>query len=378
MEDEKRIEPPIKGKKEIFQYWDMEERTHEMLNRSIVVWGESGYGKSFFINTFLNYIAPYIYVMKAYSGTAENDKDFPLEKYTSPLFIKNTLDIESLKKDLKYGKDKVSMLEENKDLTKLHETMRNFILPLYESTGYKRLGRTKKAYKKIKKLEKKLDPEKNKNYDELTIIDRSEIKEKIFNYYKVLFYQCKKYIRKNNFEIPKEIKKYSAPIYFSDLKINTLLYFNDVSSAAKNIKGDDKTVYGDLHTLGRHGGFTVLWALHGCTFMAKEIRSQIKFHIFVTSSSLMNYISTNNITGSLKKRFEDANEAILISDKSRGTEKKFNLILYDKTKGDDIYYTRANNKLDQKLVGDESLLESLKPYECNIKTTDNRLAELFG
>jgi hypothetical protein len=89
------------------------------------------------------------------------------------------------------------------------------------------------------------------------------------------------------------------------------------------------------------------------------------------------FISNNNITGSLKKRLDDACEVILVADKNRpkGT-RKYTVVLYDKL-NDGIYYTLADTSLPQSYVGKSSIYEKLEKYVLDPYLNNNHLAEIF-
>lgn len=371
MEDITQQRPVIKGKYEQFKYWDFYDHVDDMILKSTVFWGESGVGKSFLLNTYLNAISPKISIMYAFSSTANSDKEFPIKNYTSQLFVKESLSIETIMKITERGRNQMLMFEHANNIDNQRETTEAIILPTYREHNMSHYDKTKRAFNRIKKQEKQL---KSKDLD---LNERREISTHIKKLYRILMYKFKLFIRKHGITFDKAQITLLYPIIFCDLRPSTLMFFNDVSSEAKSLKGEEKVIYGDLHTKERHFGNTVVWALHNTIFMPKEIRSQIKFHVFISSNTLLSFISNNNIIGNLKKRLENACEVILIADKAKPKEmRKYNVVIYDKL-NDGIYYTSADAKLEQDFVGKSSIYNSLQEYVADPYLDNNNLIEIF-
>ncbi len=190
-------------------------------------------------------------------------------------------------------------------------------------------------------------------------------------------FKTKSYIRSNKLKFDANYKELLVPVIFCDLRPSNMIYFNDVSGDARTLSKAEKKVYNDLHTKERHSGITVVWALHSTTYMPKEIRGQIKYHIFVSPSTLVSYIDNSNVDNNLKKRLGDACESILVADKERPI-RKYTVVLYDKL-NDKIYYTMADTKAEQQYVGDVGLYNALIPHATTPHLDSNCLIdEIFN
>jgi hypothetical protein len=367
MEEEPK--PAIKGKNNIkYEYWDFYECAEKMLHKSTVFWGETGVGKSFLINTYLDAMSSLVTILHVFSSSANCDKDFPINKYTSPLFIKESLDIALIDKIMVRGRNQVMSFENANNIDNMRATTVEFILPYFRDREPSIYDKFMIAMAKIKRQERLL-----KRSSDCDRNERLEMARKIASMYRLIMVKTKKYIRMRQIEFDKSYKELLMPIIFCDLKPSNMIYFNDVSSDARTLNKDQKKIYNDLHTMERHCGLTIIWALHNNTYMPKEIRAQIKFHIFVSASTLISYISNNNIVGSLKKRLEDACEAILVAD-SEKRSRSYTVVLFDKL-NDKIYYTMADAKLEQSLVGNAALYEALKNKVAQPHLDNNKLID---
>lgn len=360
---------PIKGKKASYEYWDLFERADEMVKKSMVVYGESGYGKSFLMNTYLAAVSPYITIMFAYSSTATSDKEFPMTGYTSPLFIKDTLDMNHIKEVMTRGTNMKNLYLEATELTNMKESTKHFVLPLYKKYNQKQYSKALYADKVIRKRDKAFDRKKH------SVPEVRAHEEKMARYYSVIMYECKVFLRNTKLSIPPEYKKYCVPVFWHDLRPSTLILINDFGTEMECLKGEDKEILNALHTKERHAEITVVSLVQHATHVNSKVRPNVKINIFLTPDSIHQYIGLCKVKGKVKEQLEDAAECVIASDRAKpSAQKKYFVVLYDKMNSK-IYYSRANTTLKQQRCGNEEIYKLFTEYELNSRVDNNKILE---
>lgn len=364
--------PPIKGKTTTFAYLDFEKAAREnLLCKSTCIYGESGEGKSYIANTLLHALSPYVNICYVFCPTARIDREFPMVKYTSPLFVYETLDVAKINAILQKGEDESEMLRAIEDPEKLYATTKEFILEIYRQCGEEALfERAKRMFMQIRKTQKKFESK------ERTKKERDDFALELVRMYKVLLYECKRFLHKKQLKIPAKYKDLALPVLFFDINPNSIALFNDLGDEIQALNKKERQNIAKLVMKERHYGITTVMILQDVTYLAKTERTQIKVNMFVTSGAIERYISTLGIKGVLKRQFEEAAEFILNADKSKGAKnRKYPVVVYLKLTGA-IYYTYADPMLDLEYIGNEGLYEKLEEKE--MKSSDNNpLSNIF-
>jgi hypothetical protein len=369
-EEEEITLPPIKAKTCSFQYFDLAKNARKMLCNSTVLYGESGDGKSCITNTLLHAISPYVNILFAFCPTARVDKSFLMTDYTSSLFVYETLDMDKIKLIMNHCKNHAAMLREIDDVELLSESVKKFILPLYKSLGEESLyNKTLRGYRKICKMQKKFDYENSNKFE------RDKFNRDLVRYYKVLMYICKKFMYKKQIKVPAKYKDYATPVLFHDIKPNNVIITNDFGDTLGVLKKNDAAVATEMVIKERHYNITTIHLLQGVNQIKKADRVQIKVNIFLSPTSITNYINTLQLKGQTKKHLEEASEYILLADRGR-TSRKYPAVIYFKLE-EKIFYTYADAKLDACKIGNEKLYELLEDYVVDSSET-NPLANIFN
>jgi len=364
--------PPIKGKKYTFQYIDLYEiALDNLLMHSTVIYGDSGDGKSYILNTLLDAISPYINILHIFCPTAKVDTKFPLMQFTSPLFVHETLDMKHIDAIIENCGRRKAMRLSIDDPKKLSETVKKFILPIYKVQGDDgMLSKALKQYARIRKIDKKFD------FDDATIDERIEHNRMITKLYHIMMYNCKRYLQKKGLSIPKEYQEHALPVLFYDINYRDVILTNDFGDVISILKKDDSAIASKLVMKERHYGITTIHLIQDVTHIKKSDRGQIKVNIFVSPNSITSYISTLCIKGTLKQQLEEASEFILAADKQKGEKRKHPVVIYFKML-QKICYTYADAKLKITPKGNIELYELLEGYVANT-TEANPLIDIFG
>ena len=369
-EEELPTFPPIKGKTQIFPYFDIKKDADQILCKSTVIYGDSGDGKSYITNTLLHGLSPYIGILFIFCPTARIDKSFPMVEYTSPLFVFETLDMSKISGILTFAEHRTAMLRIIENPKKLEETVRKFILPFYKSVGEERLfNKTKKGYKRIKSLERKFD------FEESTKIERDEFYGTLIKLYRILLYFCKRYLYQHKVTIPAKYKELALPVLFYDIKPYNIVLTNDFGNELCNQKKDEATISSELVIRERHYNITTIHLIQHVGMIKKCDRGQIKVNIFLSPNSISNYISTMNVKGPARKKLEEASEFILSADRNKAV-RKYPAVIYFKLE-EKVFYTFADSKLDIERIGNTKLYKILDNYVRD-HTENNPLADIFN
>lgn len=369
-EEEEIVMPPIKGKTQTFQYFDLSKDARKLLCNSMVMYGESGDGKSYIANNILYELSPYINIVFVFCPTARVDKSFPMVEYSSPSFVYETLDMQKIKAIMEFGRDRAAMLRQIEDIDSLKRTTKEFIIPFYKSVNEDRiLNRTLKIYNKINKLVKKFD------YKNTPKMERDRFNSDIVRYYRLILYDCKKYLHKNKIRIPPKYKALALPVLFHDIKPNNVVITNDFGDALGALKKDDATIASELVMKERHYNITTIHLVQNVNQIKKCDRAQIKVNMFLSPTTISSYISTLGLKGPAKKKLEEAAEYILSADRNRAV-RKYPVVLYFKLE-EKVMYTYADTKLDFERIGNVKLYEALDGLVMD-HTENNPLSNIFS
>lgn len=364
--------PPIKGKKYTFQYVDLYDIAYDkLLLHSTVIYGDSGEGKSYILNTLLDALSDYINILHIFCPTARVDTKFPLMKFTSPLFVHEVLDMKHVDTIIENcGKRKELRLQID-DPEKLSQSVKKFILPLYKTQNDEEmLHKAITQWGRIRKIDKKF------NREDATIDERHEHDRMITKLYHIMMYNCKRYLRKKKLSIPKEYKEHALPILFYDLNYRDVILTNDFGDVLRDLKKNDSAIASKLVMKERHYGITTIHLIQSLGDIKKSDRGQIKVNIFISANAITGYISTLSIKGTLKQQLEEASEFILSVDKERGDKRKYPVVIYFKMT-QTVCYTYANSKLEITPKGNIRLYEMLDELVAN-QVEANPLIDIFG
>jgi hypothetical protein len=368
-EEEEVLVPPIKGKTQTFQYFDLSKNARDLLCNSMVMYGETGDGKSYITNNILYQLSPYVNIVFVFSPTARVDKSFPMAEYTSPSFVYETLDMQKIKAIMEFGRDRAAMLREIEDVNMLKETVKDFILPFYASVDERRLfDKAKAAYSRICKLTKRF------NYDKATKMERDQFNRELVRYYRVILFECKNYLYRKKIKVPAKYKKLALPVLFHDIKPYNVVVTNDFGETLGSLKKDDAAIASELVMKERHYNITTIHLVQNVNQIKKPDRAQIKINIFLSPTTINSYISTLNIKGTAKKKLEEASEYILSADRNKAV-RKYPVVIYFKLE-EKIMFTYADAHLDVEQIGNVKLYKALERFAMN-HNENNPLADIF-
>lgn len=324
----------------------------DIVNRSLVISGQSETGKSFVLNSILAAISKEVGRMYAFSSTATADEKFPMDNYTFPQLIRRDLDMDLIRNIHVYLENYKTKLSTIKKPAIIQKFAKMTIIYLYQYQS--KFSQTDKAT--VRKLEQKVlaskkiitKLSKTKSKDMLKDEKDGLIKELVGIYSKIITRGCKillSYIAK----VPNpDLKDAYEALIFNP---KTVIVINDLSSDLKGLRGEQLKDFQDLLDKGRHSELTIIVLLHDWACMRKELRNAVHNHIFTSIEMVNNFISIQGYKGELSKMLHDASAAIIQRDRSQPDDKKkFSMIFWMRLTGR-IDYVVADPRGKQVPVG---------------------------
>lgn len=364
--------PPMLVKGETVPFINFDRKYYQC--KAINVWGVSGTGKSYITNDLISSLAGAVHCLYIISTTAESDREFPMEKYTSPALIYKKLDMNIV--------DKIVSAAEIRT-----EAYNNIIQP---KLLYKCLQVCKQIYKDCKSgkiLLTEQDMKKFTRYDKMAtktirfikkrmkdlknIEDKKEgiaIEDRIIEVALVPLKKISLLILDGKQKINPDDYPKEAMLTLSACCINPriCIVFNDVGSELKSLPNKEKTRFEDLYTRGRHAKMTIIFLAQDKTHVPKTARGNAHVNIF-SDPSTMEIIMSEIASKTDLRRSRDIGAKIFGADQGldESNKKHFKLIYFkDKSK---FCYIQADKMGKQVRVGKKRLLDYLDKVEKNKK-----------
>lgn len=347
-----------------------------LFKQNIVLYGESGSGKSVMANTILHVLHKLVCDIKIVAGTVMVDQTFPMFNYAPMYNVYDTLDFNKVKE--------WSLINSTKNALMIQLTMepamrRSSDIILRVITEHPKVfnrgdNPINELYYQtmnvvdilLRKIKKSTQLVKSGKFDEDGAMDQTKVTEyekMIIKAYHNLFI---KFVRKLNKNIKNHNKKKTPlvninlfvendsdvlPIYWAKANNTQLIVFNDVSTELESSKKEAVNELSKIFDVGRHSGFNVMLLVHSPgQIKSKAMRDKFKIKIFTESSSAHSY-ADKQTTGSLKKILKEAIDYILVPDESSSAiNKTFYKIMVITGK---IYFVRAHSKLCMARVGNK-------------------------
>jgi len=334
-----------------YHYNDFNPKT--FLGKTTIIPGTSGSGKSFMLNSILRAISSHVSTLMVFSGTADADKSFPMDRYTHPSMIYNTLDIEAFRKAVDKASELIGNYRKFTELSILEATA-NYLDKRYlkytTSSMKRKQSRIEEKKEELKKLESPTKSVIDKTKDELAELYKSYITA-----YKLL-------ILKRGIIVPNstvcDVLRYVQFIPYSAIVLN------DLTDEYAVMTNKEKGVFNAIFNKGRHIGITLIMLIHTWNGFGTQIRNSAHNIIFTTSSMASSYATLQKIKGAELRMFNDAVEAIISRDRALvDSEKKYTCLLYDRP-AIKYYCIKADSRGKQVYVG--------VPYFSKVKSVSGR------
>lgn len=327
-------------------------KVDDFLNRSLVISGQSGTGKSFVLNSILTSLAPHVGRMYGFSATAYADEGFPFSKYTFPELIRTNLDVKLMHQVHTYLIEFKKKLGKIKEISSIQKYAKATMVYLY--TAQPKLSKSAKEIidklkiriQKAKAIKIKLNSREGQN---MIKDERDQILKKLTDIYtNVVVQGCRILLERfGKISNPKLKEAYDSLIF----NPKTVIVINDLTSDMGKLKNPDFGYFQDLLDHGRHSWITVIILLHDWACMKKELRNAIHNHIFTSIEMVNNFISIQRYQGSASKKLHRAAEAIIQRDRALPPGKrKFSMMFWMRLT-DKIEYVIADAKGKQIPVG---------------------------
>lgn len=301
-----------------YYYNDFDPKT--FLSKTTIIPGTSGSGKSFMLNSILRSISKHVSTLMVFSGTAEADKSFPMDRYTHPSLIYNTLDVDALRKAVDKAAELVGNYRRLTELSVLEATAN------YLDRRYSKYTTSSMKRKYIRINEKK---EEFRQQEEPTkpIIDR--YKDELTELYKSYVTAYKLIIIKRGIIVSNttvcEVLRYIQFIPYSAIVLN------DLTDEYANLSNKEKGVFNAILNKGRHFGITLIMLIHTWNGFGTQVRNSAHNIIFTTSAMASTYSTLQKMKGSELRMFNDAVEGIISRDRSLpADERKYTCVLFDR------------------------------------------------
>lgn len=337
---------------------------NSIINRSMVISGQSETGKSFVLNSILSAISKHVGRMFGFASTALADEKFPFDKYTHPGLIKTHLDmglIKNIHQYLEKYRGEIRAIREPKNI-RLYAMAVMVILNKQHSKFTKEEKEMYgKILEKVKVATKIVAKFKTKSANDMNKDDRDKlIKSMVDAYVKVVIGGCRLLLDKSAKLVPAKLKRIFDLLIFNP---KTVIVINDLSSDIRGLAKDDLKTFQDLLDKGRHADLTVIILLHDWACMKKELRNAIHNHIFTSVEMVNNFISIQQYKGELAKTLHDAAATIIQKDRSLPEgKKKFSMIFWMRLTGK-IEYVVSDHRGKQVPVGTKYYYELAKKQQ---------------
>jgi hypothetical protein len=310
------------------------------LCKNTVIAGISGTGKSYLLNDILKCLAPHVIQLKVYSGTAEEDKLFPMHKYTNRASIKKVLDVADISRIFTKASELTSKYNACTEPKMLEDTC-NFLsekYPNYETS------KAREHMVKIRKLKKEITHSKK-----LVLEKINEYTEQLISCYKKYIIEFKKVLSRKGIQIKNTA--INQVLSFVNFNRNIVIVLNDLTEEFEQLSKREKGEFNKIFNKGRHMGITFIMLIHKWDAVGTNIRNSANNVIFTGTELAYSFSSLQGLRGQTLKSFNDAIEGIIAKDRELPKEeRKFNCMLFNK----DLikfYFLRADPRGKQVFVG---------------------------
>lgn len=310
------------------------------LGKTTVIPGTTGSGKSFMANSILYAIAPYVSTLTVFSASAENDKSFPMNRYTHPSLIYKRLDLNILQNHLDKSEEITGRYNSYTELPILKAAA------IYLDKRYpKYISRVMKLIKvkidnlknELKKLKDAAKPVKDKVLEEISVLYK-----RYLTLFKLILIKHEVFIE--NLEVVKVLQ-------YVDYIIYSVILINDLTASYSALTKKERSIFDDIIDRGRHSGITLIMLIHSWSGFGTNIRNSPHNIIFTNVELANSYVSLQKLKGSDSRAFNDAIEGIISKDRALpDDQKKYNCILYDRPRST-FYFIRADPRGKQTYVG---------------------------
>lgn len=307
----------------------LEKNYNDYVEQCIIIYGESGTGKTVIIKEILHLTNGHIPNVIVVSPTEEQNQSY--KGIIHPACILEDISVEKL--SLLYDRQKEAKKIYN--IANDMEILKSLFLLVADNKERELYQKLKcKINNKIYKIKKKInDPEKKSEM----VNEIKKYKEKATKYlFKKVIKINKEVILKNQ-NISKEKKIAATYLNFNH---RILLIFDDYSSSAKKW-GKDETVAKILFQ-GRHVGITFIVAIHNQTLLNTDIRTNAHLSFFTSPASSNRYFiasgKTNGFSTSDRKNIEQIIKKIWDGKNNKNYKK--------------LVYTKKSNYMFQYTIAD--------------------------
>jgi len=291
------------------------------LGKTTIIPGVSGSGKSFMLNSILKAIAPHVSTLMVFSGTSEVDKKFPMDRYTSPGLIYNTLDIAALSRAIEKSVELTGKYRKYTSLEVLEVTAR------YLDKRFEKYLSTKMKARKEEIKNLTIEFANLKNPIKTTV---DEYKDELVKMYIKYITGYKLIIIKKNIII--QNAAVCEVLRFIDFIPYNAIVLNDLTDEYSSMSNKEKGVFNSILNKGRHVGITLIMLIHTWNGFGTVIRNSAHNIIFTTACLAHNYGSLQKMTGAELRTFNDAIECIISKDRALPeADVKHTCLLYERT-----------------------------------------------
>lgn len=335
-----------------------------IINRSMVISGQSETGKSYVLNSIMSSISKKVGRVFAFASTATADDKFPLDKYTHPGLIRKDLDMQLIRKLHLYLEEHKSKLAGIKEPSSIQMYAKATVMLLVKTShkfgGHEKvmMAKIETKIKSVRKVKATLMTKKGQNMPKE---ERDKLKKEVVDAYVwVVVKGCQILFELAPKTVPAALKKAYECLIFNS---KTVIIINDLSSEIGSLSKDDVKIFQSLLDKGRHSDLTVIILLHDWACMKKELRNAVHNHIFTSIEMVNNFVSIQQYRGETAKALRDGASAIIQKDRDQPEGKrKYSMMFWMRLTGH-IEYVIADVRGKQVPVGMKYYYELAKKQQ---------------
>lgn len=290
------------------------------LCKNTVIAGTSGTGKSYLLNDILRCLSPHVLQLKVYSGTADEDRLFPMYNYTNRSSIKKVLDVPDIKRIFDKASELTSMYNRCTDFRVLEKTCK-FLLekyPNYESS------KAKEFMLRINKIDRQIEKSQR-----LTLEETGNYKDQLSKLYKKYITEYKKVLSKKGIQIKNAAIQ--RVLMFVNFNRNIVIVLNDLTDEFSQLTKQERGEFEKIFNKGRHMGITFIMLIHKWDAVGTNIRNSAQNVIFTGTELAHSFTTLQGIRGANLKTFTNAIEGVIARDRELPKEeRRYSCLLYDK------------------------------------------------
>lgn len=335
-----------------------------IINRSMVISGQSDSGKSFVLNSVMAAISKKVGRVFAFAPTADADDKFPLDRYTHPGLIRNHLDMPLIRRIHDYLTEYKKQLRKVKNLGNIQLLAKvtvSILLKIshkFDSEAKYVFGRIESKIRSVRKVKTELG---SKHAKDLHKDDRDKLTNILVDAYAwAVIKGCRLIDEFSPKSMPSELRKAYECLIFNP---KTVILINDLSSDLRTLAKDDLKIFENLLNQGRHSELTVIILLHDWICLRKELRNAVHNHIFTTIEMVNNFISIQQYRGETAKVLRDAATTIIQRDRELPPGKRKYSVIFWMVRTGNIEYVIADARGRQVPVGVKYYYELAKKQQ---------------